>query len=132
MSQPMRSWEEPVVVVSPVAQLVLQVAVFQQHPANHAGLHQQLQGTEDGGPPQRGQLLPKVFGGEGFVLVGDGLRDRAPWRGGAVALFFQGFQQLFGQGVYPLAHQFLNETKYLLHPDFITALWRSQFDGRRS
>ncbi len=63
---------EQMVMVSPVAQLVLKIAVLQQHPAQHARLHQQLERTEDSCPPQRGQLRPQVFGGEGLVLVGDG------------------------------------------------------------
>ena len=33
---------EQVMVVSPVAELVVKIAVFQQHPAEHAGLNKQL------------------------------------------------------------------------------------------
>ena len=46
-----------VVVVSPVAQLIVQIAVLQHHAAQHTGLNQYLQCAVDGGPAQPGRQL---------------------------------------------------------------------------
>ena len=69
---------EEVMVVAAVAQLVVEVAVLQQHPAQHFGLDQYLQRAVDGGPAQRGgQLLAQTLGGKVPVLLSNG-RGQGP------------------------------------------------------
>ena len=69
---------EEVMMVAPVAELIMQIAVFQQHPAEHSGLYQKLEGAVHRGPSYTGQLVPQLLGGEVSLLLGNGPNYRTP------------------------------------------------------
>ena len=79
--------------------------------------------------PREGNCSLRPSAVKGLSWLAIAWANRPPGQGGPVALLFQALQQLFGQGVYPLAHPILNETKYLLAFDSITEGLASQFAG---
>ena len=62
-----------------MAQLVMEVPLFQEHPAQDTGIHQDPQRPVDGGPADLGQFEAQFFGGEVLVLSGDGVDHGPPW-----------------------------------------------------
>ena len=83
-------------MMAPVAQLVMEFAVFQKHPAHDAGLDEDLEGPVYGGPAQAGQLPVQPLGGEMAFLPGHRLDDRPPRDRRPVAPLSEGFQYLLG------------------------------------
>ena len=73
-----------VMVVTAVTELVVQVAILKEHPADDIGFHEDLEGAIYSGAPQAGRELPaQTFGGEVVLLFCYRSRQRAARRSGA-------------------------------------------------
>ena len=74
-----------VVVVSGVADLIMKIAIVEEHPADEAQLDHQLHIPVDRGPAELGQLRAQLLGGEVVRPSRDCLDDRAAGLGHSVA-----------------------------------------------
>ena len=82
--------------MAPVAQLVVEFAVFQKYPAHDAGLDKDFEGPVYGRPAKVGQLAIQPLGGEMAFLPGHRLDDRPPRDRRPVTPLSEGFQYLLG------------------------------------
>lgn len=98
-------------MVSPVAQLIVKIAVFQQDPAQDPGLDQELEGSVNGGPSHSREPTPQRFGGEVALLGGNGVGDRLARQRRAVPFPLKGAEQFLCQSQRFPSHLF--DTKYL-------------------
>ena len=80
---------EHVVMMPLVAELVSQFPIFQKHPANLIGFHQQAEATIHRGSANAGQDGAQLLRGEGTFLGGSGGDDQATGFGIPVALMRQ-------------------------------------------
>lgn len=98
--------EEVVMVAGMVGgvELVVEVAVFEEDAAEGAGLDEEFEGAVDGGAADAGEFVAEFLGGEVAVFAGDGGDDLTAGAGIAVALFTQGVEEVFGQGIVAVAH----------------------------
>ena len=64
---------QKVMMVAPMAELIVEVAFLEKHPAQNPRIHQKLQGPVDGGPANPRQLLVQLLSGKMPVLSGDGV-----------------------------------------------------------
>ena len=85
---------EHVVVVSLVAELVTEFAVFQKNTANLAGIYEEAEAAEHGGPAYARESDTEVLGGKGPVLGGDGADYQATGFGIAIAEAGQAFDDI--------------------------------------
>ena len=88
-------------MVPPMTQLVVKVPVFQQHPTQHAGVHQKLQRSIYRGPPHAGDLLAQFLSGKVSVFLGNCADHRSSRLGIPVASLAQGVDELSDQRVFP-------------------------------
>lgn len=86
-----------VVVVRPFGKLVAHAPIFQRHAAEQVELLQQLDGPEDGGPPDRRDLAQQIFDGERAGRPFDGLEHGPPRRGGAKSDGLKPCRRSFGE-----------------------------------
>ena len=88
---------EQVVVMSVVAQLVMEITVFQQYSTQDPGINQDLQGAIHGGPAEfRWQQLTEPFRSEMVLLFAYGQGKRPAWRSGAESPLLKGVEDSFG------------------------------------
>lgn len=88
-----------VVVVSGVADLIVKIAVVQEHAADEAQLDHQLHIPVDRGPAELGQLRAQLLGGEVVGPSRDCLDDRASGLGHPVTSVLQRLNEVFDEGV---------------------------------
>ena len=80
-----------VVMVLNAGQAVPGSAVHEVKPADDAGLHQELDGPEDGRPARSGQLNTNLFGGKALPLPLQNLNNGPSRSRGTVSLILEGW-----------------------------------------